>query len=388
MLPRALAFALLAFLAGCGFDAGIVVSPDATTDLNDLTPSAAIALDCEASFDSTSLSFGNWCGQTQPAPVVLTQVDGSELVALAVEGLTVTPSGRLRLLGTRPVAIAVFGDAIIDGVIDVSAQGTTSGPGGGDAQHCSDGSGGLGGDGNTGGGGGGGGFGTSAAAGGLGNSQTGITGGVFGSAGTAAGEPTLSPLRGGCAGGHGGADSDPMGGSGAAGGGGGGAIWLYATGLLRVSGTVVASGGGGQGAGCQDGGGGGGSGGGLLLEGDSVGLDGSHLTANGGGGGEGGANANLCSTPKASGQDGAVSMDPAEGGQGATATGGDGGNGAALMTDASAGGEGGDGTSGGGGGGGGGGAVGRIRIVASTTCSVGGAVISPAPTSTGASGCP
>ncbi len=381
--------ALIATASACGFDPGIVVSSGASGEgLDDLTPSASVALDCDASFDSTSLSFGDFCGQVQPQPVVLMQADGSELVALATEGLTVTAMGRLRLVGDRVVALAIFGDAVIDGVIDASATGTVAGPGGGDSEHCSDGNGGLGGDGNTGGGGGGGGFGTSAAAGGAGNSQTAVTGGAFGVAGMASGDPALAPLRGGCSGGHGGADLDQPSNAGGAGGGGGGGVWLHVSGLVQIRGTLAASGGGGQGGSCQDGGGGGGAGGALLVDADRIELDGAHLVANGGGGGEGGANQNLCTTPKASGQDGQLGPEPASGGAESTATGGDGGSGASLNAGAMPGAEGSDGTSGGGGGGGGGGAVGRIRLEATTTCTMSGAVLSPAASGNGASGCP
>jgi hypothetical protein len=112
--------------------------------------------------------------------------------------------------------------------------------------------------------------------------------------------PSLTPLRGGCAGGF----FDENGGYG------GGAVQLVSgTRLVLLPGAAInAGGGGGSSTLGPGGGGGGGSGGGILLEAPIVELRaGAGLAANGGGGG--GANATL-------GETGGVSLAPAAGGAG------------------------------------------------------------------------
>ena len=127
---RAIAWALTISLCGCGFDAGVPLmtegGPD-PIDLDDLIEGPDVLIDCDASFDSGTLAFGNWCGQLRPEPVVLTQPDGSEVVALPLGEFRIETGGRLRLTGTRPIALAVFGNATIAGEIDVSANGLFAG---------------------------------------------------------------------------------------------------------------------------------------------------------------------------------------------------------------------------------------------------------------------
>jgi hypothetical protein len=241
----------------------------------EINPSATdptTTLDCGVStFDSNSLAFGNWCGRKLPTPDPQAQTNGPEVVVLPLRGLNIPSGSTLRITGTRPVVLAVFGDASIAGTIDASANGTTAGPG--SNYTCGNSTGRNGGGGYTNGGGGGGGYATAGANGG----SAGIASG--GGAGTARAN-TIPPLYGGCPGGNGG-------GCNSSGGGGGGAIQISAAGNLTVNGTIVASGG--QGQSC---GGGGGSGGSILLEGNAVSLpSGSTLRAAGGRGGDAGSNA-------------------------------------------------------------------------------------------------
>jgi hypothetical protein len=249
-------------------------------------------LNCGVStFDSTSLAFGNWCGQSQPTPVVRTQPNGPDIVVIPVRDFTVASGATLRLTGSRPVVLAVFGDATIDGTVDASASGTTPGAGGNWSCGSSQGGNGSGDTARNNGasGGGGGGFGTAGGSGGICNTD-GCCGGSVpedtpgGIAGVARGAQAQSPLMGGCAGGQAGDCST-------AGGAGGGAVQISASGTLAVNGTVRSNGGNGAtpcGANDEGGGTGGGSGGGILLEASTLDTAGSTVQANGGdGGGDG-----------------------------------------------------------------------------------------------------
>ncbi len=269
-----------------------------------------VTLDCAAVFDSSNPSgFAQWCGQPAP-PVSVNDSQDPPAVILALQNLTVTAAGSLTLIGDKPVILAVFGSAVVDGVIDASANGPV--PGAGGDRSCTDS---AGAEGQTGlaalenGGGGGGGFGTAGGAGGNTVLTTGGNGGV--SRGTAA----LVPLLGGCPGGSGGgATCDP--------GAGGGAVQISVGGTLTVTGTIRAHGGDGA-DGCTNdaGGAGGGSGGAILLEGVTVTTDGAPLSANGGRGGDGQGGGG--------GGDGSVDggADGSDGGYGLTSGGGGGGGG-------------------------------------------------------------
>jgi len=339
--------------------------PEILRDL-DLMP---VTLGCSMpSFDSTDLTFTDWCG-AEPVVTVVGQSDDSELVVLAMTSLSVEAGSTLRLVGDRPVALVVLGDASVAGTIDASANGVT--PGGGGLVSCANGAS-AGTNETTGsaGGGSGGGFGTVGGAGGSGYSDS-----VHVSGGTVAGGSTLSPLRGGCPGGAGG-KSTSTGATGGAGGGGGGAFQLTVAGELAVTGELLASGGGGRaGAKSRDGGGGGGSGGAILLEAGSYDLDAAAVIAANGGSGAGGQSA--LSMDSASGSDGEASAAAAPGGS-ATNSGGDGGAGASLTTASEDGSDGSSSVFTGGGGGGGGGGVGRIRINGAESCVPSG-VLSPQP---------
>jgi hypothetical protein len=218
-----------------------------------------------------------------------TQAAGNpELFIIRCRNFTIGPNTRLAVVGTRALVVLASGEISIEGVLEVSADGSTGGPGGfGGGARDTVGYG-------PGGGGGGGKSGTdSAGGGGGGNGVPGGAGGIGGGAGAAAAGPgtadrTLRPLYGGSGGGGGAAAGDP-------GGGGGGAVQLSAAVRVQVtvSGSIRALGGGGGrgtaptlsdfGAGA-----GGGSGGSVLLEAPDVTVTGSIAMGGGGGGGGGG----------------------------------------------------------------------------------------------------
>jgi hypothetical protein len=280
---------------------GSGVDPSATN--------STTTLNCGTStFDSTSLTFGNWCGQVLPTPVVQTQTGGPDIVVLAVRNLSI--SGTLTLTGSRPVVLAVFGNATITGTINANGSGITPGAGGNVSCGSSAGGNGAGSCSGGGGGGGGGGHATNGANGG--NSGTPGTGGVL------RGSAAPNPLIGGCQGGNGGGCATTVGG------GGGGAVQLSAAGTLTLSATasVVATGAAGLNGACgcsESGGGGGGSGGRIVLEGDAVTTTaGASITANGGKGGTG-------SGGPAGGNGGTGTTSPVVGGNSANGAGGGGG---------------------------------------------------------------
>jgi hypothetical protein len=220
--------------------------------------------------DSPVLS--NGCGVTASI-TVQAQADGSSVAVLAVRDLTVAVGSTLRLVGARPVVLAVLGDARIEGTIDASAQAATPGAGGDVACGTS-----LGLDGSGhislgGGGGGGGGYGTPGGAGGTGD------GARAGSGGAPRGNESLVPLVGGCGGGIGGGCSARAAG--------GGAVQLSAGGQVNVLGAILAHGAAGiTGCGSEGGGSGGGSGGAVFIEARSITAVPLALAANGGRGGD------------------------------------------------------------------------------------------------------
>jgi hypothetical protein len=294
-----------------------------------------VLLDCgNINLDTGSLAGNGWCGRPGPSLVVKTQQNGPDLVVLPMKSLQIAAGSSLRVLGSRPVALLVFGDVNVAGTIDVSANGAAGGAGNHWNCFSSLGTNGSGtrSDGGQNGGGGGGAF---ASSGGNGGWSSGVGGG---NGGQSRGSNLLAPLIPGCNGGWGG-------GCGAGPGGGGGAIEIAATGRVDITGSVLSRGAdGANGCGSSGGATGGGSGGGILIEGNQVFLSGGSLIAEGGRGGRG-------------------------------ANGGNGGNGGTA-------GPGQPGTSvGGNGGGGGGGSTGRIRIAGAQGCTLAGSVSPAADTS-------
>lgn len=370
--------------AGPPVDSGLAFSytPSNFDPLMLPPPGAPIIVESSGcAFNSTTMAFdpaSTGCLSTTPVVTEVMQPTGNPIVVLSTTGLSVMPTSTFDVYGDRPVVIAVYGNAVIEGLLFTGALGTLHGAGGNGPDCAGVGTGAPGQvSSSDGGGGGGGAFGTDGAAGGDGADGTG------GGEGSLDGTDELVPLRAGCAGGTGGENS----GSSGLGGGGGGAIQVSASGLLHVLGRVLAPGGAGRGGGDQGGGGGGGgSGGAILLEADSIQFEASaRLFANGGaGGGGGGAGNGDVGTEGQSVPTGNTT--PATGGPGGGNDGGDGGNGAVEGTGPT---DGFAGTGSNGGGGGGGGSVGRVRINAASQCSIGvGAFVSPAPTSNQAPGCP
>lgn len=349
----------------CGADGGCVASsaysyPPSNFDPNQV-PDASIApatafANCTVEFDTTTNTSrdGGWCGQVRPTPFVFTQDGGVSTTVLAMASFDLATNSTLLFTGSRPVILAVYGQAGIHGVIDGRSLGTTRTGPGGNWSGC-----GLmnGGDAANSAGGGGAGFGTGGARGGSPGA---------GDAGVANVNQMLQPLTGGCLGGRGHDSSNRLF---ALGGFGGGAIQISAAGLMTVDGTISTSGGGGQGglSGAVDhnGGGGGGSGGAILLEAQQLSLiSNARLTCNGGAGGGGREDALAVGLP---GEDGALNTAvPALGGQGGTPRAGDGGIGAAGLVAPTAGAAG-VGIIGGGGGGAG---LGVIRLNGVSSCSI------------------
>ncbi|AFE05422.1 hypothetical protein COCOR_03765 [Corallococcus coralloides DSM 2259] len=296
---------------------------------------------------------------------------------------TLALGGELRIVGSRPVILAVYGDATLNHSILASGQIVNGAPvpGAGGNQACTTSQGNNGTfSGGQGGGGGGAGGATAGANGGRGlnaNATRGDGGSLQASA--------FIPLLGGCAGGAGGGTGNAAGGPGGAG---GGAIQISVARTLTVGKTLSVSGGGGLGGKANAsndaaaGGGGGGSGGRIVLEAFQVSLtSNARLTANGGGGGEGGGAGAGVANPGADGISGSEdTATSANGGKDGATTGGDGGKGGTSNTPTS-GENGGTVVLGSGGGGGGGGAAGSIYLRSLQSCTqADGYVISPAAT--------
>ncbi len=363
--------------------------PPSNFDPNTLTvPDASVSIDCLAEFDSdipANGGFASWCGP-RPLVFVRTQPGGDEVAVLVMPNLNVTDAGALYLTGLRPVVLAVFGDASVDGKIVAGPRPGSTARGAGGAlsfptkPHClvaaTLGRGGNGVSGNqTSGGGGGGAFGAASSAGGIGAGLTGSGGLVA----VANGNAEIVPLRGGCPGGYGGSNVTA---TNAPGGTGGGAFQLSVAGSLSVSGSLAAPGRGGAGGNSNDdlnaGGGGAGSGGAILLEANALRMIGSAtLTAHGGGGGEGDGDPQDLQ-PGDAGEDGHIlNVQVALGGAGGSARGGNGGLGAVWATPSTVGLPGASGGGRNGGGGGGGASVGRIRFNILTACLADAGIISP-----------
>lgn len=284
-----------------------------------------------------------WCAPGPlPQGAALPNGDAGQLAVFTMTELQVPAGVKVRFTGSRPVVLAVYGDARVQGGVTASsltrADGSTQVGAGAGSAECSSAASGTGVMGGAGAG-----YGSAGAAGGA----TGIsTGGALN------GQPAMSPLRGGC----------PGGSAGGAGGLGGGGLQLSVAGVLTVTdGGFVASGGqGGQPAGTASlPGGGGGSGGALRLEAERLVCGGGVFSVNGGGGAQGGDGA----SKGTAGDDGAEqSPTVAHGGTGVGTggTGGAGAAGAAVTVEATAGLP---GTSGGTVAGGGGGAgLGRVWV--------------------------
>ena len=320
-----------------------------------------IVLNCGVStYDSTFGTFTNWCNQPQPLTLNQFRAGEPDLALLAMQGLQIAQGSTLQITGTRPVVLAVYGDATIDGTLTGSADhdnlGTTTLPGSSCYPNH------LGGDGfaYTQAGGGGGAYGKNGSHGGDGTGNT-----TGGSAGSSWGS-LPADLNTGCSGGGGATYLTSLA-LAPAGGASGAGVQLSAAGTLTVNGKVSTNGGGGRAptAGAKLGGGGGGSGGAILLEGNVVNITSTALiTAQGGAGASGGTDSAGDATQD--GENGHDSDgDKANGGQ-AHGQAGNGGDGSSKnSSSASSGDSAQDMTAGGGGGGGG---YGRIYLHGAMSC--------------------
>jgi len=347
---------------------GILPSNGLTANVDQAATQGDVALPDGTTINTDTGTVNGPTGAIAVASATVSQNGGPTLRVLIGKTWTI---GDVRVSGSMPLAIVSAGDITINGVLDLSADASSGGPG---AQACGGGA--AGGApasgffsnvpaGNSGGypqylwnigGGGGGGFGTGGGNGG--NAGTGSTGGAGGGPN---GTAPLVPLRGGCSG---------YAATGSYLGAGGGAVQLVSNktihlvdggtkkGMIHVGGGAAHAGDLGK-ASLNDttavyGPGGGGSGGGILIEAGKVILDANTalLAAGAGAGGYG-----ACTNPP-NGMDSPASAATATGGAcpagtTPTASGGDGattanGGGGANSTTGSA--------------GGGGGGLGRIRI--------------------------
>jgi len=321
----------------------IVPSNDARVDdLNMVTGGLSVPAGATYSVDSDRGSITDLASQTairgpipgfDSATHTAFRIISPTVSVLAIDGLEVAATGRLRIAGgtQRALILLVAGAVHVNGTIDASAgcllDGAVTqrcrGAGGGHGANAATGVPGAGcafggnGRGFAGGGdkfaetgGGGGGLGGSGAAGGDGPGTDPNAGGGGGAVDADCPGPDLVPLLGGSGGGGGGVGLGDFGGG--DGGGGGGAIQITSLSEIDVSGSalVIAAGGGGLGPDtARAAGGGGGSGGGILLEAPRVTVEGV-VAANGGGGGSG-------TRVRVDGKAGLPSSEQAPGGAGA-----------------------------------------------------------------------
>lgn len=294
-----------------------------------------------------TFTFNNNCQAIVPTDISVTMADTCPyefnappvLCVLLLESLEIQDGGVLKLRGPHPIAVYSVGDVVVSGKLDVSAEGVTRGPGGSAGGSA----------GNpaaagyplTGGGGGG-----TGESGGGGGANRGVggdclcTGGDSG--GIAFGICDPEQRTGGGGGGGGGTllTEDEYEGTGH-GGGGGGWLQIFSLGAIRVTKTGRVEARGGDGVHGVDepalsgGGGGGGAGGAILLEAQTVEMNGV-IDVSGGSGGagmddswkvaDGGAGAGSGDTGSADGQPGGCESGDEVG------AGGGGGGGRVLVT--------------------------------------------------------
>ncbi len=283
-------------------------------------------------------------GKMTPPQTGVAIYDKTKWWVIVVGKMVLEKDVTLKVVGGKPLIIVAWDYIHLKGTLDVSANGTTPGPGGGAGGVTSQSGKGCG-------------AGSKGSNPGAFDPWGGGAGGSFGGKGGAGSDPgkiqcgdvCLQPLFGG-SGGGGGRNINGQGGAG------GGGVQLTAGSAIVVDGVIHAGGGGGRGGKYGDtgaGGGGGGSGGGVLLEAIDVIINGV-VAANGG---AGGGSATLTNSG-GSGKDGDTTSTVAAGGKaGAGWFAGAGGNGGAYTSI--------HGTAGGPGVasiGGGGGGVGRICV--------------------------
>lgn len=238
---------------------------------------------------------------------IVTQPSGLDICVIKRRSIVIDTNRTLTVRGTRALALVADYSLDIYGTLDISANGTVSGPGGGHTKS-----------GNTSSdaGGGGAGYRTAGAAGG---SSAGT--GTAPNAGAAGSSPVLVASL------NAGSRAAQPAGTRTPGGAGGAATLVSCRNRVNITGVVDAGGGGGLPTTDQVGNGattstGGGSGGTIVIQAMQVEVAGG-LFANGGAGGAGGTL--IGGGILEAGQDGQRSTMPARGGRGSTANGGDGG---------------------------------------------------------------
>lgn len=231
--------------------------------LQDVDWSCADTVDTDNSGDR-----GTICGV---AMSVDTSVSG--VIVYTMRSLEVLAGADVRFIGSRNIALAVYGDVSIAAGARLGVDGSGSQNGAGARSDCGPQQGG-----NSDGGGAGGSHGSRGGNGGDGDDQNGSNSGTANTS-----DPHVWLERG-CRGGHGGDGSAQ-----APGGGAGGALQISAGGSLLVDGVLSANGGAGTRPGDSDGGGaGGGSGGDLYLQAVRVVVGGTGAVVAQGGSGSGG----------------------------------------------------------------------------------------------------
>jgi hypothetical protein len=160
---------------------------------------------CGGAYIDSTNGTAYFCGTTYTTPTFAEHVDlptDDKGYVVHLESLVVLSGGTITILGNKPVILAVWGNATIQGVLDASSNRVDAQLGAGaNFGGCGSGNGGTGSSHSEGGpGGGGGAYGTIGGKGG--NGANGLANGAAGGGSNGAGTPP--PLRGGCFGGKGG----------------------------------------------------------------------------------------------------------------------------------------------------------------------------------------
>ncbi|HVK78879.1 MAG TPA: choice-of-anchor D domain-containing protein [Kofleriaceae bacterium] len=285
-----------------------------------------VTVNAPSTINTTTGAFclGTECDCIGGPPGACTQIPRTTFMGMRIYWFhSLTVAATLKVTGTMPLVLISDRDVTVTGVIDVSADGATDGPGalplGGSCDGQSPGS-------TTSvsaGGGGGGRYGS----GGSGGSSSQSMGGVGGQPiGGIFPDVDMIPLQGGCRGGSTGETNAGFGYV-SSGGGGGGALQIVSRTRISLTGSAIidASGGGGRSGAPPSGtigGGGGGSGGGILLEAPQVIVNGANVVISTKGGGGAALGRGMSANH---GSDGSTDAAAAAGGTNGTFAGGAGG---------------------------------------------------------------
>ena len=102
------------------------------------TPPSGATTDCNATYSSTSHTFttGSCTGTAPTIHSSVSQSGGPAVDVLVFNSLTIASGSTLKLVGTNPVILAVYGNVVISGTISANASGTTPGAGGDNTTYC------------------------------------------------------------------------------------------------------------------------------------------------------------------------------------------------------------------------------------------------------------